>query len=559
MLLAISMIIWILPNRTVAQDPDSLLTEWLSASEWMDIAAYPDIAADWLADLDTLSGDRDTSGIPVVHLLTVSLPAGACLFDWRRDSGNFVSPVSMKYRIRIRGGRRWECRIQTNHPAGDTCFLPPREGFPKSLSAGLLVRPGSLVREVIVGDYQMSVGFGVVAGSSPVFGTALGDPSPLARTGTGMRLHSGNTSAPFLRGMAALIPTGKSELTLFGSGRSTTGAGAAGVAWKRTFASFEAGLTMAGSGNQDPPQVKKDWNDNLQPDSGRFIRAGIWGRIRTPFGLFFSELGWSPSGGYAWTGGIRLFDVHGFSAVLKAAGCSAAYPVPFSIFQSGSGQIREGRKMIAAFRYALGSRVEWTGSGEVNRSTWPGGTRFGDATTRMIHQFRYTAREHWRLIGSIQLDFKEKAGRQPQKLLWKLSFDSDPERSGAIRLRSGIRGQMQGFGSSLHFGTTADCSLCLALAGKAILLTSGFRLFSTDSGTDPLYAYEPDVRYGFSAPVLSGSGSRFYITGRCKLLNFIDLEIKVSRSAYTDLKHVSDGNDGGWSGKVQVGFREGGH
>jgi hypothetical protein len=104
-------------------------------------------------------------------------------------------------------------------------------------------------------------------------------------------------------------------------------------------------------------------------------------------------------------------------------------------------------------------------------------------------------------------------------------------------------------------GSTAECSLGAILADRKLRITAGFRVFSVETGTDPLYAYEPDVLYGFSAPVLSGSGTRWFATIRLKLLKNVDMELKLSQTAYSDLSHVSQGNSGGLSGKFQVGWR----
>ncbi|MDD4646228.1 MAG: hypothetical protein PHY99_09605, partial [Bacteroidales bacterium] len=77
-------------------------------------------------------------------------------------------------------------------------------------------------------------------------------------------------------------------------------------------------------------------------------------------------------------------------------------------------------------------------------------------------------------------------------------------------------------------------------------------LFTVASGTDPLYAYEPDVLYGWSAPVLTGTGTRWFTAIRCQMLKNIDIEFKISQTAYSDLKHLNDGNPGGLSAKVQI-------
>ena len=93
------------------------------------------------------------------------------------------------------------------------------------------------------------------------------------------------------------------------------------------------------------------------------------------------------------------------------------------------------------------------------------------------------------------------------------------------------------------------------LAEKKLRITGGFRVFTVETGTDPLYAYEQDVQFGWSAPVLSGSGTRWFATVRWKFVEDLDLEVKIGQTAYTDLKHLSEGNTGGLSGKIQVSCR----
>ncbi|MCX6225700.1 MAG: hypothetical protein NTV01_13275 [Bacteroidia bacterium] len=537
-------------------DPDSVLAEWLEMGEWEGVSLHPDIAMDWLLDMDSSFAGVPENQPVRTHLFTVNVPVNASLFDWSSDSGDLITPVSMKYRIKISEPQRWEFRFQMSRNVGDTCLAPPDKGVPENLSTGILIRPGMFFREIIIGDFQVNSGFGAVAGSSPVFSVSLGNPGSLHRPGKGIRLHSGAAEGRFFRGLAGSMQIGRSELMVYGSAKDLINEEVAGIGWNRSFTNSALGFSGIQVINQFPPVVKEGWTAAWQPDSGRYSRIGMWGQTRVPFGILFGEFGWSPNGGYGWITGIRWFEAHGFSAAVKYTGCSPGYPVTYSLFQSGTGLTKEGQRVIASGRYAPIRSFEWLGSVEVDLAQWPGSNaHFGNASTRISQQLKYISKDQWTTAASLQLDFQESADAVPQKLILKLAFDSDPKQSGTLRLRAGIRQQLQGFGTILTKGTTADCSLSLALAEKRLRITGGFRVFTVETGTDPLYAYEPDVLYGFSAPVLSGSGTRWFGTLRWKLLKNIDLEIKISQTAYSDVKHLSDGNQGGLSGKVQVSWR----
>jgi hypothetical protein len=536
-------------------DPDSVWSEWLELSEWEGISLHPDIAMDWLLDLDTSNSIVNAKKNSGNQIFTVSVPARTDLLDWISDSGNLITPVSIKYRLKASNARHWDFRFQTNRISGDTCFSLPKDGLPEQMTMGFLICPGDVFREIIAGDFQVNSGFGAVVGSSPVFSVSLGNPGSLHRPGKGIRLYSGAAEGRFFRGVAGSMELNKSELIVYGSGKEQIYEKLCGAGYKKSFPSSEFGLTGIHVKNQVSQKPKEGWTAAWQPDSGQYSRLGAWGQTKIPFGIAFGELGWSPSGGYGWITGVRWFDAHGFSAVIRYTGSSPGYPATYTLFQQGASITREGQRVILSYKYAPGRKLEYLGSIEVGLAKWPGtNDRFLNSSTRISQQLKLASKSQWTLIGSYQLDFQQSTGAMPEKLVWKMAFDSDPRHSGLLRFRVGFRQNLQGFGIKLNRGTTADCSMSWSLAETRFRITSGLRIFSVEPGTDPLYAYEPDVLYGFSAPVLSGSGTRWFLTLRWKKPN-VDFEIKVGQTNYSDIKHLSEGNQGGLSGKVQVTWR----
>jgi len=544
-----------LSQPIIAQlDPDSVLAEYLDTGEWEAVSLNPDLLLEWLSEIDSMNLETSNT-LTRRHLLTAGIPVGASVFDWVSDSGKRISPVNIKYRIRLNEPHRWEFRSQVSQTAGDSCLVLPATGIPEKVCAGFLIRPGNLFEEIILGDYQINMGYGVVVGSSPVFSISLGNPGMLQRQGKGFRLHSGTSDSRFLRGMAGKIAIGTSEWFLFGSGKDQTQEGVSGVGWKSSFSNMDIGFSAIQVHDQYPPAAGDEWAAAWQSDSGRYSRLGACVQRRFRFGILFGEMGWSPNHGTGQVVGFRWFESHGFSAVIRYSGCSPGYPVTYTLFQSGTKTTKEGQRFLATLRYSTNRSWEWLGSVQEELSRWPGSNaRFNNALTRITQQLKYVSNNQWAALSSVQLDFLESAGEKPAKLTWKMGFDSDTKQEGLVRIKADFRQQLAGFGEVLTAGTSAGCSAGVALDHRKVRISTGFRLFTVDSGADPLYAYEQDVLYGWSAPVLSGSGTRWFAMIQWKTTHGLNIECKVVQTGYSDYKHLTAGNSGGLSGKLQIGW-----
>lgn len=68
-----------------------------------------------------------------------------------------------------------------------------------------------------------------------------------------------------------------------------------------------------------------------------------------------------------------------------------------------------------------------------------------------------------------------------------------------------------------------------------------YALFDTDSYETRMYAYENDIPGGFSVPALSGKGSRCYMMLYFRLLRYLQVWIRYSRTFYSNINYISDG------------------
>lgn len=70
-----------------------------------------------------------------------------------------------------------------------------------------------------------------------------------------------------------------------------------------------------------------------------------------------------------------------------------------------------------------------------------------------------------------------------------------------------------------------------------------YALFSTDDYNSRIYAYENSVTYSFAIPAYAGKGQRIYISGRWKITQKITIEAKLGRYTYWGIDEISSGNE----------------
>lgn len=78
-----------------------------------------------------------------------------------------------------------------------------------------------------------------------------------------------------------------------------------------------------------------------------------------------------------------------------------------------------------------------------------------------------------------------------------------------------------------------------------VRLQAGVRLqyFETASYSSRIYAYEPDVMYGFSIPAFYNKGARYLVNLQWNISNQISIWARWAQMLYQDLDHIGDGAD----------------
>ncbi|MFH0760574.1 MAG: hypothetical protein V2A67_03625 [Bacteroidota bacterium] len=528
---------------------DLVLSEMLSQEEYELISQYPELLDEYRQSTPESFGSQDSKGLRTQQITTISIPQDV------KEEG-----IGFRHRVKINQSNHWEARFLADQDPGEHFRTGPVPCIPAHVSGGFLIRPGGLLREVIIGDFQVNSGFGAVMASSPVFNTTLGEPGLLHRPGRGIRLHTGTDENRFFRGVAARIIRGKSELILFGTGkqtaigRDTVPQQGGGIIYDLRLTKFELGASVAGFHQDTLSAQDPEWENIYRDGTQAFLRTGIWGQFRVPFGILFGEAGWSPGRGTACVAGFRLFETSGFSAVLRFTASLPGYPVWYTLFQTGTALTRSRTRLICSWKYSRNRHVAWFGLLQAETDSWPGADHFLQPAMRTSQRLLWQLPNRWSLTGTATVTFAEYLNAWPDAVNWKVQLDTDPGLESPLRIRVGVQQSVSGFGENLASGITGDIAAGLQLWNGKLRLISGFRVFSIENGVSPIYGYEPDVLYGWSAPVLSGSGTRWYLNLRWTALPGLVIEGKVYQTGYSDLKHLSEDNRGGIGGKVQISW-----
>jgi hypothetical protein len=528
---------------------DSVLSEMLGLEEFELIGEYPELLNEYRLSALEYFDSLDTKGLRTQQITTISIPQDV------KEEG-----IGFRYRVRFNQSNHWEARLLADQDPGEHFRSLPIPCVPTHLSGGFLIRPGHMVREIIVGDFHVNSGFGAVMASAPVFNATLGEPGLLHRPGRGIRLHPGTDENRFFRGVAMRMAKKESELILFGTGkqtaigRDTVPQQGGGAIYKLQLTNCELGVGVTSFLRDSLSPQDPKWEHVYRDGTQTFIRTGVWGQYRVPFGILFGEAGWSPGRGTACVAGFRLFETNGFSAVIRLTSSSPGYPVWYTLYQSGTALTRSRSRLICSWKYAPNRRVAWFGLLQAETDSWPGADHFMQPAMRTSQRLLWQLPNRWTLTGTATVTFAENLKALPDAVTWKIQLDTDPGIKAPLRIRAGIQQSVTGFGETPASGITGDIAAGLRLLNGRLRLISGFRVFSLENGVSPIYAYEPDVLYGWSAPVLSGSGTRWHLNIRWTALPGLTIEGKIYQTGYTDLKHLDQDNRGGMGGKVQVSW-----
>jgi hypothetical protein len=551
--------------------------------------AYPSVPS-----LETMLGDLD---VEVIQRVTRELDLGR---GYKQDSSRttFVgSPEQLTTRLRVGYNRRLQFALTLDKDPGEPLRWAPETdtyGF-DHIAGNLTLRDWGRLETLVVGDFTMQYGQGVALWQGMSFGKGRDPVSPLVRDGRGIVPFQSTTENRFFRGVAtrvALTPDlsvaglasrRRRDATLDSTAVNTVTSGQplpartlstggrhrtpSEIRRKGTFGK----RTVGGAVEYRTPSAHlgvtgyRSWFDRpLRPPPDQpyqqFDVAGTRTGMVSAFAnayldpyTLFGEVGRTPDGVYGGVAGAALDHDAGVQALITAR----HFPRTFSglynsaLGESGDSQnemgVYVGLRLRVAERWRIGAYVDQY------RFPW---LRFSvprpsnGIDTRLVVEYdprpwlstyvqlraeredagAERAGPEGRLLGALQAEHRQSAR-------WHTEYDF----SDALTLRSRL--QLSRFSRAREapsYGVLLSQGLRLKPT-ETLQFDARIAFFDTDGFESRIYAYEHDLLYSFSVPVLFDQGRRSYVLAQYEPSSSLTIEAKYGVSWYPHRETIGSG------------------
>ncbi|MFO8231340.1 MAG: helix-hairpin-helix domain-containing protein [Longimonas sp.] len=454
----------------------------------------------------------------------------------------------------------------------------------------LRLRDRGRLRQLVVGSYQAAFGHGLALWTGARFASAYGTPQTLLRHGSGVRAYRGTNPHSYFRGVGATVRiTPQVDATAFVSHRNR-----------------DATLDTLQHASDIVARSLRSTSLRRTTTERQYRRVlpttHVGGQVQwQAAGLRVGLLGLYARFGHPLVPSLRPDTRHDFAGQWTTHWSLAAhYTLSENLTLVGEGALTgpEGRAAVLGAHadigraatlvvrgYAMHRRYDALDMGSLPGS---GGAGSQGAETRLA----LTVHPHWTLYGALQQTYTRnpqfRTTRPEVATRASAAVHYDPHTQLHLRLQGqwrtrdhrqsttypygptvpvhsmrtqhNVRTHLRyAFTETLRFDTRAAWTyvqqpdgsetgtLLWVETGYAPLarLSTNMRwtLFGTDSFESRLFAYEPDVRYGFSVPALFEHGQRAHVLVRLDLTSAVHLEAKYSVTAYTNRDVIGQGRD----------------
>ncbi len=505
--------------------------------------------------------------------------------------GRYAGSADRVYtRLRLEAARRLTANVTLEKDPGEAFGWTPETntyGY-DYVSASIGIEDIGRVKAAVAGDYTLSFGQGLVLWRSAALGKSREATRGLNRFGTGLKLYGSTDENTFFRGAATtLLLTPDIAITAFYSRRTldamildpdSGGVGSLGTSGLHRLpneqsrkdalgqqATGGAAEWIRGRGRLgaafvatrfDEPLVPRPAPDALFDLRGRTTRAAsVFGHFFVGDAVFFGEAA-TAGEAFAYVGGVEYAAERLGEVVVLAR----HYPRDFVSLhgyafgeRAGATQNETGvyvglrlrpRRTLLVQAYVDQYVFPWL------RFNVPRPTRGMDALVTVAH----TPSPWLRQEVTFRTETKEDAATAPtpmsgtvavvrpqtrQSLRWQGAYVF----SRALTLRTrleGVRFHAEGEDAATGFLLYQDVHLSPI---ETLTLEARLALFDTDGYDARVYAYEYDVRYGFSVPAFFGRGARQYALIRWEALDGLFLEARYALTRREDVTTLGSGLD----------------
>ncbi|MBC8266913.1 MAG: helix-hairpin-helix domain-containing protein [Flavobacteriales bacterium] len=484
-----------------------------------------------------------------------------------------------KYRLK---NNYLQAGITAEKDAGEN-FLGPNQPYGFDFySAHLQARNIGKIKNVIIGDYQMNFGQGVVMQSGMSFGKSS-EVINIQKSGNLIKAHTAAAENLFFRGVAIQIEPMKNVdiITFISSHKVDANITDTLDNEELIFSSIQ------GSGMHRTESELLDKNVILQNHFGIHTNynyqnlnlglsyyntkvEGIFdkniasynqfdfnGNTNQNFGVdyqylyrnmnFFGEIGKSENGGTAHVNGVMMGLDKTISASILYRDYAKDYQSEYAnAFGERSTQNEKG--LYFGLEFIPNHKFKMKGYADNYEFPW---LRFGvDAPSKgndYLLQADYKINRGTKMYVRYKSETKEDqlsekstiAGKRKDNFRFHINYKDGDNWSFANRFET----------SYISFDNEETNGYMLyqdvkykPLFGK-FTFTSRYVLFNAPEYDNRIYAYENDVLYGYSIPAYYGIGNKFYLVAKYNPIRNVDIWLRIAHTSYTDRAVVKSGWD----------------
>ncbi len=462
-------------------------------------------------------------------------------------------------------------------------FLGPNQPYGFDFySAHLQAKNIGKIKNVIIGDYQMNFGQGVVMQSGMSFGKSS-EVINIQKSGNLIKAHTAAAENLFFRGTAIQIePLKNLEIIAFYSSHKVDAnivdtldnnelsfSSIQGTGMHRT----ESELLDKNVILQNHYGMHANYNLKNLNIGGSYYMTRIDGKYEKSispynqfdfngnsnqnFGLdyqylhknmnFFGEVGKSENGGDAHINGVMLGLDKSLSASLLYRDYGKEYQSEYAnSFAERSSQNEKG--LYFGLEFTPNPKFKIKGYADNYEFPW---LRYGvDAPTKgndYLLQADYKINRATKMYVRFKTETKEEemsessliSNKRKDNFRFHINYKEGENWAFANRFET----------TSIHFDENKEQGYMLyqdvkykPLFGK-ITFSSRYIIFNTPTYDSRIYAYENDVLYGYSIPAYYGKGSKIYLVAKCNIIRNLDFWLRIAHTTYTDREVLKSGWD----------------
>jgi hypothetical protein len=449
-------------------------------------------------------------------------------------------------------------------------------------SGNISFRGTGILKKLILGDYALQFGQGLVMWSGSGFGKGAGI-STIAKQDFGLKPYSSVNESMFLRGVSGTFNYRKVSFTPFVSKKSLdaslTDQGEEissmnisglhrtkseienknqlastiyGANIQYNTKSLNIGLTSYQTQFSIPFSAGKSLYEHYDFRGSSLTNLGMHYDYNLKNTYFFGEMAHSLFSGSAFINGIMSSLSPRVSLVLMHRKYAKNYHSFFNQSVSEASNAVNESGFYSALALKFDSKWDLFTYSDFFSFPWLKFRVDGPSSGyEILTQLNYRMNKKLKMSGRFKQQFREENSEEnilgfgletvdKQNYRFEITYSINDRfslrnRAEIVRYQKGTAKYELGF---LNYQDIIYKPLSSKFSGNL-----RFGIFDTESFNSRIYAYENDVLYSYSVPAYQGRGIRFYVNGRYTLVRGFDLWLRYSLTSYYGQQSVGSGDD----------------